>query len=265
MNHQTPHFVSINMLVMLCGLLHAQQPDSLLPNATGSVTSRVSPVLEMEILDPNQDARGNPAIQLTTDEDGQTQVEIPPSIIVHRYYYTGDRSFRGPDLPGGPSIVVAQNPRDGQQCYLPVQMLPGSPVVHYTERKIEYDFGNRAVIISFPAVGDPVVSYRNGRPLSEKVVRAMGVDKAKQLLSGTKTSLNSVKEKAGTAAKATSLAAQGAIRPLSLPMQNLARFLPGNAALTDPNLKNRIDEQAAINARQREIARAQSISRQGLP
>lgn len=236
----------------------AQQPDSLAPNRLGSLTARVSPVLEIELLDPNKDARGNPAIVTKTDAAGNTQIEIPPTLIVHRYYYTGDRSFRGPDFPGGPSIVIAQNPRDGQQVYLPIQMLPGSPVVHYTERSIEYDFGNRAVFVSFPKIGEPTVSYRNGRPLSEKAGKLLGVDKAKSAWQGTKKSLATAKEKTSTAAKATGQIAGNLFRPLTLPAQNLARFMPGNAALTDPNLEAKINEQAAVDARQRAIDQARA-------
>lgn len=234
----------------------AQQPNSLLPSRSESVTARVSPVLEIELLDPNKDSRGNPAIVTSTDLSGNTQVDIPPTLIVHRYYYTGDRSFRGPDFPGGPSIVIAQNPRDGQQVYLPVQMLPGSPIVHYSSHCIEYDFGNRAVIVIFPKIGDPTVSYRNGRPLSEKAGKLLGVDRAKAAWQHTKEHVASAKTKVGTAAKATGLVAGNVLRPITLPAQNLARLLPGNAALTDPNLEATLTEQTAVNARQRSIDNA---------
>lgn len=247
------------LIVCMIGSLvtvSAQQPDSLAPNRLNTVTARVSPVLEIELLDPNKDARGNPAIVTKTDASGNTQIEIPPTLIVHRYYYSGDRSFRGPDFPGGPSIVIAQNPRDGQQVYLPVQMLPGSPVVHYTSRSIEYDFGNRAVIVTFPVVGEPTVSYRNGRPISEKASKLLGVDRARTAWQGTKENFAAAKQKASTAAKATSQFAGNLFRPLTLPAQNLARLMPGNAALTDPNLEAKINEQSAVDARQRAIDQA---------
>ncbi len=239
----------------------AQQPDSLLPRDGTQVVARVSPVLEIEVLDPNRDARGNPAVVLTTDAAGQPQIDIPPTLIVHRYYYSGDRSFRGPDLPGGPSIVIAQNPRDGQQVYLPVQMLPGSPIVRYTARRIEYDFGNRAVIVSFPKVGRPAVSYRNGRPLAETSSKLLGIDKLRAAWDGTKNSLATVKEKTATATQATGLAIGNLARPLTLPAQHLARLLPGHAALTDPNLETRVTEETAIHQRQRELDQARAQAR----
>lgn len=257
--------LKIFVLVAGAGFLnapaHAQQPDEPGSPSPAELAARVSPVLEIEILDPNKDARGNPAVVMTTDALGNPQVDIPPTLIVHRYYYSGDRSFRGPNFPGGPSIVIAQNPRDGQQVYLPVQMLPGSAVVKYTARSIEYDFGDRAVIVSFPKVGQPTVSYRNGRPLSEKAAKLFGVPHLKSAWQGTKSSLAKLKEKAGVAAKATGQVAGDLALPFTLPAQNFARLMPGHAALTDPNLEARILEQSAVNQRQQQIDQARALRR----
>ena len=238
----------------------AQQPNSLQAGRSGELRSRVSPVLEIEVVDPGRDARGNPAVVIR-EENGETKVEIPPSLIVHRYYYTGDRSFRGPELPGGPSIVVAQNPVTGKQCYLELQMLPGSPVVHYTSKKIEYDFGDRAVIVTFPKKGDPTVGYRNGRPISETAAKWLGVPIMKKAWNGTKNAVCKIGDSALTVAKATGQAAGGVTRPFTLPMQHLARAFPGHSALTDPNLKAKITEQSAENRRAVQVRRASAEAR----
>lgn len=222
--------------------------------------ARVSPVMEIEIVDPRRDARGNPAVDVTRDALGNQQVEIAPSLIVHRYYYTGDRSFRGPDLPGGPSIVVATNPRDGKQVYLPVQMLPGSPVVSYRAHSIDYDFGDHAVVISFPHVGDPVVSYRNGPGLNQRLSKAMGSESiaggwkkttaaTSRLRDGTKTVFDSIHNVAG-----------GVARPLTLPAQNLGRLLPGGVALSDPDFKARVAEEKALRERDAQVKAAQKAN-----
>jgi hypothetical protein len=252
----TNGLVNALYLMLLMPAMVAQEPNSLRPNRREEVTSRVSPVMEIEILDPNKDARGNPAITLKNDEYGRPQVEIPPCIIVHRYYYTGDRSFRGPDLPGGPTIVVVQNPRDGQQVYLPVQMLPGSPIVEYSERSIVYDFGNRSVILTFPKCGDPVVSYRNGRPMTEKAAKVLGVGYAQAAWANTRETMAHVREKTSTVAKATCLTASNIVKPVTLPAQHLARLIPGQAALTDPNLEAKVIEESALRKREREIRQA---------
>jgi hypothetical protein len=133
----------------------------------------VPPALEIEILDPNADPLGNPAIELADDGSGQMTVEIPPIVIVHRYYYTGDRTFQGPRFSGGPAIVVINHPRDGERIYIPVQMLPGAPEVTYTHDSIEYDYGENAITICFGFLGKPKVVYRNGVPLPRKVGRSV--------------------------------------------------------------------------------------------
>jgi hypothetical protein len=131
----------------------------------------VPPGLEIEVLDPNVDPMGNPAVIVRNRGDGTSAVEIPPVVLVHRYYYTGDRSFQAQILPGGPSIVVVHHPKTGEQCYIPVQMLPGAPRVHYSGGKIEYDYGRHGITISFGLFGRPKVSYRNHRSVQHTAVQ----------------------------------------------------------------------------------------------
>jgi hypothetical protein len=99
-------------------------------------------------------------------------VDIPPVVLVHRYYYTGDRSFQGPMLPGGPSIVVVHHPRTGERLYVRAQMLPGAPRVIYTKSSIEYNYGPQAIILKFGHHGNPSVVYRQGTPLLEHWTQA---------------------------------------------------------------------------------------------
>ncbi|MCC6507612.1 MAG: hypothetical protein IT423_00785 [Pirellulaceae bacterium] len=248
------HLVLLSVMMLGQGMLG----DWLLtPLAAQEQRARVSPVMEIEVIDPRRDARGNPAVDIRIDEQGNQQVEIAPSLIVHRYYYTGDRSFRGPDLPGGPSIIVAKNPRDGQQVYLPVQMLPGSPTVHYKSRSIEYDFGDHTVIVTFPHVGDPVVSYRNGRPLNQRVGNAMGVGVVTAGWKKTSGALAHMRDGTKTMADAMHNVAGGVMKPLTLPAQNLGRLIPGAAALSDPQLKARIAEEKALRQRDAQLSQAQ--------
>jgi len=67
----------------------------------------VPPTQEIELLDPGQSTTGIPAVQTVAGLDGMNKVEIPPTVLVHRYYPSGDRSFQGPMLPGGPMIIAA--------------------------------------------------------------------------------------------------------------------------------------------------------------
>jgi hypothetical protein len=132
----------------------------------------VPPGLEIEILDPNVDPLGNPAVLTKQDELGRTIVDIPPVVLVHRYYYTGDRSFQGPMLPGGPSIIAVHHPRDGELLYVQTQMLPGAPRVIYTQSTIEYDYGPQSIVLKFGHHGEPSVIYRQGPAFFEKYAQA---------------------------------------------------------------------------------------------
>ncbi|MBW3541936.1 MAG: hypothetical protein KY476_16835 [Planctomycetes bacterium] len=108
----------------------------------------VPPADELEVLDPHVDPEGKPRVLTRPTGDG-LEVDIPPAVIVHRYYYTGDRSFQGPRLPGGPTIVVVNHPSTGERQYLEMQMLPGAPRVIYRRDRIEYDFGTQRLVLKF--------------------------------------------------------------------------------------------------------------------
>ena len=66
-------FAAVLMIATLADIAFAQ-----------ARVSRVIPSLEIEILDPNVDARGNPGVIVGQDASGQTQVDIAPTIMVHR-------------------------------------------------------------------------------------------------------------------------------------------------------------------------------------
>lgn len=121
---------------------------------------------EITILDPRVSADGKPTPMVVTGSDGHPHVDIPPTVLVHNYYYTGDRDFRGPRLLGGPCIVVVSHPHTGERLYLDVQMLPGSPRVIYRKSHIDYEFGNGRIRIHFSpkllGCDKAKVSYRKG-------------------------------------------------------------------------------------------------------
>lgn len=139
---------------------------------------------EITVLDPRTNSLGKPSPVLYHDSNG-LQVDIPPSVIVHNFFYTGDRDFRGPTLAGGPSVIVVNHPRTGERLYLDVQMLPGSPRIIYRANSIEYDFGHQKVHISFVTpltLGlcfDPKVTYTrsNGKMLDPHVAQRGPVTK----------------------------------------------------------------------------------------
>lgn len=253
----------ISFVALVCTLVitrpaSAQSTDTV-PKSYGRITARVPAAMEIQILDPGRSPDGSPQVQLSENPGFATQVEIPPSIIVHRYYYTGDRTFRGPVFPGGPSIIVVNHPRTGERCYIEAAMLPGSPEIHYSQNRIEYDFGNRAVILTFPRWGGPALSVRNGRPITEKISHALHLEKVRSAASGVQTAVKTVAAKTHTAVKGTGQLMGNVARPITLPMQNIARMMPGAAALTDPNLSAKVAQEQALRQQQTQAARASQL------
>ncbi len=224
---------------------------------SGEPFTNVPPALEIEILDPRADPLGNPAVELKPQGDTM-QVEIPPVILVHRYYYSGDRSFQAQMLPGGPTIVVANHPKTGERCYIPVQMTPGAPRVTYTAKKIEYDFGRRGITIAFGLFGKPTVKYRNSEKLSRQVAKVLHSD---SLVEHSKNAVTRAK----SFAKRTSLVTTGALvqakemtRVVTLPAQHIVQVLPFGKALFSGDLEKSLTQKAMEHQRQKALAKAKS-------
>jgi hypothetical protein len=138
----------------------------------------VSPLDEVTVIDPRVDSEGRPRAIVRDSARGGKIVDIPPAVIVHKYYYTGDRDFQGPLRPGGPSIIVVSHPVSGSRMYVEAQMLPGAPRITYRRDYIDYDFGEKAIRIHFGHLGalghagEPTVSYQHGKSLTKKIAEA---------------------------------------------------------------------------------------------
>ncbi len=211
----------------------------------------VPPTLEIEVLDPGVDPLGNPAVTVTPDleDPGQYLVDIPPTVVVHRHYYSGDRSFQGPMLPGGPSILVMNHPRTGERCYVSAQMLPGAPRVTYRSHSIDFDYGENGITVHFGMFGAPSLKYRSGKTWGQKTSAALHTE---QLRNGWQK----VKEHSHTAAQRGTLAGTGLLveireqtKIVTLPAQNLVRLMPFGAALTSGDVGPQLAERAIEHER----------------
>jgi len=200
----------------------------------------VPPSLEIEVLDPNVDPLGNPAVIPSQDAAGHTIVDIPPVVLVHRYYYTGDRSFQGPMFPGGPSIVVINHPRTGERLYVEMQMLPGAPRVHYTSSSVEYDYGPQSIFLKFGHHGGkPSVVYRQGLGIGERMrlaseARHDRIDKWVER-TGLPEAGGKIREGAGNALGATADGVRAVGKAAVAPVVRIIQATPiGSVLKSDP-------------------------------
>lgn len=104
---------------------------------------------DLVVYDPGTHERGFPAVQINPDGDGHRQVEIPPAVHVHRYYYSGDKEIQGPIIAGGPTVVVANHPQTGERMYVDVMLPAGAPRIAYDKHGITYVYPKQRVEIKF--------------------------------------------------------------------------------------------------------------------
>lgn len=127
---------------------------------------------EVVVYDSAAHERGLPAVQFKDGEQG-LQVEIPPAVHVHRYYYSGDKEIQGPIVSGGPTIVVANHPKTGERMYVDVMLPQGAPKIAYDANSITYVYPDKRVSIKFqhfpfdPCVA--VVRHHGGKGVARNV------------------------------------------------------------------------------------------------
>jgi hypothetical protein len=155
---------------------------------------------QLVVIPPGGHERGLPGIQLEPMTDGSLQVDIPRTIHVHRYYYDGDKEYQGPVIEGGPTIVVANHPKTGEQMYVNVTLPAGAPVIAYDKSGITYVYPDRRVEIKFSCwrTERVAVKHYSGQGLSRRASDAAErVTTASRNACAGSPTLRSVKELAG--------------------------------------------------------------------
>ncbi len=156
----------ISMGALLCLTVFILQ----LPGADHRRPQLVPPTQELEILDPRVDPEGRPTAQVRKSLDGTTLlVDIPETVIVHKYYYTGERSFQAQFLKGGPVVLVFQHPRRTERLYVPAVLPAGAPVIHYNSHGIEYRYPDQKVCVTVGLFGKAHLSYHTGKTVGDYV------------------------------------------------------------------------------------------------
>lgn len=214
----------------------------------------VPPTLEIEVLDPGVDPLGNPAVRIEQDGD-QKIIDIPPVILVHRYYYTGDRTFQAQLLPGGPSIVVANHPKTGERCYIEAQMLPGAPRVTYRAKSIVYDYGENGITIRFGKC--PVVKYRSGRPIHKKVGRLVHAEEVSDGIKKLSAGTANLSKRTGKVAYGLGVVTKETAKQAFTPIANLGQVMPFGKILFSGDLEARLAERSAQHKREAQIRRVE--------
>lgn len=175
------------------------------------VEPRVSGIKDLVVIEPDLHEQGWPAVTLRNTPDGGLQVEIPPAIHVHRFYYSGDREYQGPVIKGGPTLIVAGHPRSGEQLYTRVTLPPGMPVIAYSQSAITYQYQKSRVRIRFPHNEDvAVIEFHDGRGWRRRIADAR--DKMAKKRAGREKkespTLSSVKDTLGDGKKMVTGAAK---------------------------------------------------------
>lgn len=217
----------------------------------------VPPTLEIEVLDPGVDPLGNPAIFLEPGRLGQMQVEIPPVVLVHRYYYTGDRSFQGPMLPGGPSIIVAHHPQSGERLYVPVQMMPGAPRVTYTAHSIVFDYGEQGTTVHFGQAGSHKVKYRTGRTIRQRTGDLIQIDRLSRQTRDARVQLQIFHRRSTTVLKGAAIEVADVAHMVTLPVHNFVAMMPFGQMVIGTDWESRFAQRAAEHDRDHAAHRAE--------
>ena len=128
---------------------------------------------DLVVLDPGAHERGLPAVKLEPDREG-LEIDIPPTVHVHRYYYCGDKEIQGPIISGGPTVVVANHPKTGKRMYIDVVLPAGAPRIAYSKRCITYVYPDKRVEVTFRSLApySAVVRQKSGRGIRRNVLDA---------------------------------------------------------------------------------------------
>ena len=200
---------------------------------------------ELVVIDPAVEENGLPVPIVTNG-----QVEIPPTLHVHPYFYCGDKEYQAQILNGGPTIIVANHPRSGDKLYIDAVLPQGAPIVAYSAHSITYIYTDRRVIIDFSIVGKhrARVQYVSGRGVTRDVQEHL--DETKETLrthrqkSRLASELGELGHDMGNIAKGTVGVAGRAGAIVVERTRAVTRIIPGVPALK--SLGQQGDERAAL-------------------
>ena len=200
---------------------------------------------ELIVIDPAVQENGLP---VPIVEGGK--VEIPPTLHVHPYYYSGDKEYQAQILNGGPTIIVANHPRSSEKLYIDAILPAGAPIVAYNAHSITYVYPDRRVIIEFLLLRKDraCVKYVSGhgvvREAQEHFAEAAWKIRDHRQKSRLVTEIGELKDDAKNIAKGTIGVAATTGAVFVERTRAVTRVLPGVAALKSAGQQS--DERAAL-------------------
>ena len=78
--------------------------------------------------------------------------DIAPTIHFHRYFYSGDKTYQGPRIEGGPTTVVLRHPSTRKRMEIDVMLAPGTPEISYSRWSVTYIYPSHRTKILFSRV-----------------------------------------------------------------------------------------------------------------
>ena len=216
----------------------------------------VPPADELLIIHPEVDPEGKPRPVFVPHQDGGVlDIQIPPTVIVHRYYYTGNREFQGPLIPGGPTVIVASHPTTGEQIAIEAQLLPGAPRIRYGRHEICYIYSEKRISVCFgklPFVDTKVVisDIRARRRSQQASVHLVTALKSLSRRSGLSTATHQVGQGAQQGVSAVADRVHGVGEIVSRPIVSLWQATPLEGLLTPdevPRTPPRIDSRGIVD------------------
>jgi len=158
---------------VLCALLTGvlvSAPASLTVPSAIAVPPDAQGLHDLVVIPPDAHERMFPAVEIAGFE-GIAEINIPETLHIHRYYYSGDKEIQGPILHGGPTMIVANHPFCGERMYIRAVLPSGAPRIAYTGHTITYVYPNQRVVVRFHRIGKNkvAVNYINGQGIARNL------------------------------------------------------------------------------------------------
>ena len=128
-------------ILLLCCLLPSLESGGFAQNSGVGINKVIT-------LKPGQSETLFQGVDLSPIQD-LLAVELPPTVHVHRAYFSKSETIQGPIVEGGRYIVVARHPITNKTVYVDAMLPEGAPRIRYEPRRIVYIYPEEHINIDF--------------------------------------------------------------------------------------------------------------------